>query len=172
MPQITLTPINPKRLNAGAMRAQLLLGLKTLGLEIRDDFEATVETWKDKPTFEPFSAEPVVKGDKATVESIANHQVYSWVSKGTKPHKIVPKNYSLLIFPSVFSAKTVPGTILANPGFSGPPMEIRGKEGVWHPGVDPREFDKHIKDKQLPRAKTIMKLAMSSARRVSGHAFP
>lgn len=172
MPQIKLTPINPRRLNVGAMRAQLLIGLKTIGLEIRADFDQTVETWHDKPTFEPFSSDPVVKGDIARVETSTVDKVFGWVSDGTKPHKILPKNYPRLIFPSVFSPKTIPGTILANPGFSGPPMEIRGQEGVNHPGVEARKFDKQIKEREEKNAKNIMRLSMSQAVRVSGHKFP
>lgn len=170
--QLRLTPITPKRLNTGAMRATLLQGLRTVGEEIREDFNSTVETWHDKPTFEPFSAQPVVTGDIAVVETTTTDKVYGWVSKGTKAHIIKPINGPLLVFPGTFTPKTMPGVILAGPGFSGPPIERRGMEGVRHPGVEPREFPESIKDRQEKHAISIIKIAMSSARRVSGHAFP
>lgn len=172
MPQIKLTTINPKRMNHLMMRTRLLEGLKRIGLDIRDDFESTVDTWRNKPTFQPGTANPVVHGDVAVVETYVEEDIYSWISKGTKPHKIVPVNAPKLIFPGTFSPKTIPGVILANPGFSGPPMEYRGEEGVWHPGIEPRQFDKQIKDRELKNAKNIMVLAMAQARRVSGHAYP
>lgn len=170
--QIRLTPITPKRLNAGAMRAALLQGLRNIGEEIREDFNSTVETWHDKPTFEPFSALPVVSNDIATVKTLTEDRIYKIISKGAKRHFIYPVNGPNLIFPGTFIPKTMPGVIPAGPGFSGPPIEYRGAEGVDHPGVKAREFPKLIKNRQEKRAISIMKIAMSSARRVSGHAFP
>lgn len=172
MPQIKLTPIKPKRLNEGAMRAQLLLGLKRIGLDIRQNFESTVDTWRRKPVFEPYGVQVQTSGNIAKVETLTESEVYRWVSKGTKPHKIVPVNVPQLVFPGTFTPKTKPGTILAGPGFSGPPIEYRGAEGVNHPGVEAREFEKQIKDRELPHTKHIMELAMAQARRASGHAYP
>lgn len=172
MAQIVLNSIVPRPLNAQGMRAELLRGLKTLGLEIRYDFEATTDTWNDKPIFEPFSSDPVVVSEVATVRTETDEKVYKWVNDGTKPHKIVPVNAKMLVFPGVFRPKTVPGVILANPGFSGPPMEFRGAEGVNHPGVEPRKFDETIKKKQEKNAKNIMDFAILRARQVSGHAYP
>lgn len=168
---ITMKTIVPSKFNAAAMQKQLLLGLETIGREIRDDFERTVDTWHDKPTFEPSSPKPVLRNDIATVETSTVDKVYKWVSKGTKAHTIVPVNGPYLVFPGVFSAKTAPGTIPAGPGFSGPPMEYRGQEGVHHPGVEARRFDELIRNSQEKNAKNIMELAMLQAAKASGHAF-
>lgn len=168
---ITMTPIVPGKFNAAAMQKQLLAGLETIGREIRDDFERTVDTWHNKPAFEPPSPKPVVSNNIATVETSTVDKVYRWVTKGTKAHPIVPVNGPLLIFPGVFSSKTVPGVIPARSGFSGPPMEYRGQEGVHHPGVEARRFDELIRDSQEKNAKNIMELAMLQAAQASGHEF-
>jgi hypothetical protein len=168
---IKLTAINPKPFNAAAMEHELLQGLKDLGVEIRENFEDTTRTWRNKPDFGPNPNVPVVSGNIARVETTTESLIYRFVSRGTKKnYPIVPVNAKKLRFPSQFIPKTFPGIIGSGVGFSG--GEIQYRDGVIHPGVEARKFEPEIKKRQQKNAKIIMLRAMRLAKKASGHAYP
>jgi hypothetical protein len=153
------------------MLKQLQDGMQELGEDIRDDFERTVKTWRDKPNFEPAHNKVLlVGGNMMRVESITEDLTYKYVVDGTKPHIITPKRAKMLRFPGTFFPKSIPGVIDAAPGFSGPPIQYRS--GVHHPGVEARHFDKDIQKKQKANAKQIMGAAILLAASSSRHAYP
>lgn len=174
MVQIRLTPILPQPLNKLAMLKQLQDGMQELGESIRDDFERTVKTWRDKPLFEPSHNKVLLVGaNKMVVESMTDDLKYKFVNDGTttKPGiNIVPRNAKMLRFPGTFYPKSIPGLINATPGFSGPPIKYRS--GVHHPGVEARHFDRDIKRKQEANAKQIMSSAILLAASSSRHQYP
>lgn len=171
MAQIRLTPILPQPLNRLAMLKQLQDGMEELGESIRDDFERTVKTWRDKPVFEPIHNKVLLVGANIMrVESVTEDLTYKYVAKGTKPHTIVPRRAKMLRFPGTFVPKTVPGLIDSGSGFSGPPIEYRNR--VEHPGVQARNFDVEIKRKQEANAKQIMGAAILLAASSSRHQYP
>lgn len=171
MAQIRLTPITPRPLNKLAMLKQLQDGMEQLGEDIRDDFERTVRTWRDKPVFDPIHNKVLLVGSNIMrVESTTSQLTYKFVVDGTKPHTIVPKRAKMLRFPGTFYPKSIPGLIDATPGFSGPPIEYRNK--VEHPGVEARHFDRDIKRKQEANAKQIMSAAILLAASSSRHQYP
>lgn len=167
MPRVIFKSKSPTPLNYQAMRQQLLAGLKRGGDEIRDNFERTTETWKTKPDFEPRSTEPVESNHHAIVKTITTDDVYGYVDRGTLPHMIYPKNAKRLRFEGTFSAKTVPGVIASVPGFSGPPIIY--SDGVAHPGIRPRDFEKTIFEIAKVNLPNYLKDAVSKAQNISTH---
>lgn len=170
MAQIRLTPIIPQPLNQKAMLQQLYDGMEQLGEDIREDFERTVKTWRDKPTFNPIHNKPLQRKNMIYVETMTEDLTYKFVVDGTKAHPITPRRAKMLRFPGTFLPKTVPGLIDSGSGFSGPPIEYRNS--VQHPGVEARHFDRNIKDKQTENAKQIMSAAILLAASSSRHQYP
>lgn len=171
MAQIRLTAIDPQPLNRLAMLKQLQDGMEQLGEDIRDDFEQTTKTWRDKPQFDPAHNKVTLVGANIVrVETLTEDLTYKYVTKGTRPHDITPKQAKMLRFPGVFYPKTVPGLIDSGSGFSGPPIEYKNR--VRHPGVEPRHFDIHIRERQKSNAKKIMDAAILMASSSSKHQYP
>lgn len=167
---LRLIPIIPRPLNSAGIKLALIDGMRDVGIEIRDNFEDTTKTWKHKVKFEPLPNVPVVGIDKITSETTSEDEIYGYVSSGTKAHTILPRRAKRLAFPGQFIPKTFPGIIGSGSGFSGPVDQFR--DGVFHPGIDARKFDKEIKNKQSRNFKHILDNAMKIARKASGHAYP
>lgn len=107
--------------------------------------ERVVENWENKPHF---AAELKVTREAATVHiepKGPNRELWLWVSRGTKPHKIRPKGKArggsdVLAFPSLYTPKTSP---------RGPSYGGSGKASgdtvfaaaVDHPGTRARHFE-------------------------------
>ena len=170
MAQLRLTTITPQPFNHKAVLQQLYDGMQELGEDIRDDFERTVKTWRDKPQFDPVHNKPLQRTNMIYVETTTTQLTYKFVVDGTKPHTIVPRRAKMLRFPGTFYPKSIPGLIDSAPGFSGPPIEYRNS--VQHPGVEARHFDRSIRDKQKANAKQIMGAAILLAASSSRHAYP
>lgn len=167
---LRLTSIIPRPLNSAGIKLALIEGMRDVGVEIRDNFEDTTKTWKRKVKFEPLVNVPIVGVDKITSETVSEDEIYGYVSSGTKPHPIFPRNAKALAFPGQFIPKTFPGIIGSGSGFSGPVDQFRN--WVAHPGIEARKFDLEIKNKQSKNFKNILDNAMRIARKASGHAYP
>lgn len=170
--QIKLTPILPRPLNVSGIQHALIDGMRDIGERIREDFEDTTKTWNHQPEWQPSFVIPKVGVEMITVTTETDNKVYNWVSKGTNvgkpPYPIRPHMPpKALAFPSQFIPKTFPGIIGSGVGFSG--GTIRLAKEVLHPGVEPRDFEGHIGDKNLGGFKLEMERAMKLASKASGH---
>lgn len=170
MPKVIFRSKNPTPLNYQQMRKTLVDALEAGGIVIRNDFQATVSTWNHKPQWEPQSTKPVEKNHHAIAETSTKDQIYSYVEQGTPPHIILPVRARSLRFPGTFTAKTVPGVIGSGAGFKGPPIIY--SQGVRHPGIKPRDFEKKIAEKAKADLPLRLKIAMAKAQSISTHRKP
>jgi hypothetical protein len=106
--------------------------------EAKQDFEKTVETWKDKPKFE-------IDERPRSIAVITDDEIFGFVDRGTKPHTIRAKNQNALAFQGGYQAKTTPRVIASRPGGRSGPTVFAVE--VHHPGTEAREFTKTIYNK-------------------------
>lgn len=107
-------------------------------LSIKIDFDVTTQTWKHRPQFQ-------ITETKNSRSVFTTDKIYTIVTRGARPHLIVPRRAKMLRFMSKFRPKTRPGAIRSNAGFvGGVPIYARR---VRHPGHAPRNFDLAIAEK-------------------------
>jgi len=116
--------------NAGEMASKAILA----------DYRVTHQTWKHNPGFK------IAQPSKYEWHIFTESEIYGYVSGGTRPHQIRPKNPAgVLRFQSGYSAKTVPRVIMSRQGgASGPTFTAKV---VNHPGTEGRDFPKVIGEK-------------------------
>lgn len=175
---IIFKPILPKPVNDKAMKAVLATEVRKYSPYIKLDFEKTVAGWKmQKPTFAvkfnttsaAMSLSVSVTGDKKARE------VWGYLDKGTKPHKIWPRPntkgvYKLKFHSGKYSAGSTPGrlnTYRSSPA-TGPFVYPKV---VNHPGFPARQFLKAVKDAHEKPFTSWMNAAMARAARASGHSI-
>lgn len=128
-------------------------GLDGAAKAVEVDFKVTAQTWKHTPEF---STEKT-RGAR-TVST--THQIYLFVTGGTKAHVIRAKNGKALAFSSQHRAKTTPRTIGSGPGGRGPTDTMR--RAVRHPGTAAREFEVEIAKKWQRELPDVMQRAIDS----------
>lgn len=144
MPAFSMKAIRPRRkiFDEKAFREGVTKALKELGDEALSEFEATVSTWKNKPSFKLKQIgefEIAVGYDGRTKEG----KIYTGVDQGVPEHDIVPNNPAgVLLFKESYSAKTAPGVIGSFAG--GSRGETVAAKRVHHPGNKPRGFSTKI----------------------------
>lgn len=122
-------------------------------LAVKVDFEVTQQTWKNKASFQ------IERGPNYRAV-FTTDKIYTIVTRGARPHVIVPRRTRVLRFMSKFRAKTRPGAIRSNAGMvGGNPIYARR---VHHPGHAPRDFDKTIARKWSKEFPAIMQRALDS----------
>ena len=141
-----ITPIVPSKSpipNDLTVSRAIQQGLNMAADALKQDFEKTVSTWNDKPTFlinksgsPPFSR--VVS---------AKHKVYFFVSEGTRVR------YATMT-PN-FQAKTAPGRFQAGAGAGGVAYISKKRP---RPGIKARKFDKQLMERWRDKLPTYMKL--------------
>lgn len=161
-----LKAIKPKALKDQAMRLELLNSLRSVAKDVRKDFEATTQTWEHKPKFE-MAVSLKGKGPQFLVGT--DDEIYGYVNRGTRPHRIVPKKAKALRFQTGYTAKTVPGVIGSKSG--GASGDVVFSQGVMHPGTKARNFDKQIGKKWEKSFRSRMHDAMKRAKAKSGHSI-
>jgi len=125
-------------------------------------FDAVVANWEHKPVFK---ARKFIRPNKIWIDVFPtgeNADIWKYVSRGTKAHKIKAKNAPLLAFmwggPGSYKAKTKPGG-----GFGGPGTVAGGtmhfKKEVNHPGNKARKFEEDIAKTQKPEFSRLMENA-------------
>jgi hypothetical protein len=163
---VSFVAILPKPFQTDKVMDELKKGVRDFQKRIRTDFEETVDTWADKPHFVLHNLEV---SDKAIVGGVGTkHKVYLFVSGGTKPHTIRPKNAKLLVFFPGFTPKTQPRSLVSGPGSGQHDIPAFAKE-VHHPGTEAREYPKQIARLRGADFKRRMQEAMKNAARASGH---
>jgi hypothetical protein len=125
--------------------------MTSIAEDAKKDFEATTETWKNKPVFE------IVKQPRSYIV-VTKDPVYAYVDKGTKPHRIRPVNANVLAFQGGYQAKTTPRVIASRSG--GPSGPVVFSVGVMHPGTEARQFTKTILDKWQKKVAPTMRIAL------------
>lgn len=136
------------------------------------EFEEVVSDWDHKPDFA--ARKYVNKGaiEVAVYPAGKNKAIWRYVSEGTKPHVIRPKNAKALSFvwggPGSYNPKTTPGP---PPTWGGPGTVTGGetvvRREVHHPGTKARNFEKYIADQYRPKFRKEIENAMKrGARRV------
>lgn len=88
-----------------------------------------------------------------------NAKYWIWVSGGTKAHTIVPRTVGIpLKFRTGYRPKTDTGYKYRGPGTSiGPWVSATSVE---HPGIRPREFERHIARFYQPKFRKLMEAAL------------
>jgi hypothetical protein len=108
--------------------------------DVRIDFQVTTQTWNKKPTF-------IIASKPGERRIYTSNAIYLFVSGGTKPHLIKPRNApALAFFRTGFKPKTRVGYIGSNKG-SVANKDFTKTQVVHHPGNDARDFDKVIAKK-------------------------
>lgn len=123
--------------NAGEMAAKAIL----------IDYRVTHQTWKTNPAFR------IERKGPFEWHIFTENAIYGYVSDGTRPHQIRPKNPAgVLRFQTGYTAKTTPRVIMSRQGgASGPTVTAKV---VNHPGFPGREFPDVITekwDKEFPK---------------------
>lgn len=93
-----------------------------------------------------------------------NKQIWNWVSRGTRPHKIRPKNAPALAFmyggPGVPPPKTrTPRGAGGTFGGAGVAKMVFAQE-VDHPGGKPRHFEEQIAEEYAPQFKHLIRVTL------------
>ncbi len=165
MARITIKAIVPKTdklIDQRKLDRELKGALDRTGNIIRSDFRKTTRTWTDKPSFRKIG--PKTEHGGLEIDVFANHEVYFYVTRGTKAHIIRPARAPRLRFQTGFRSKTRVRVIGSRAGSRFGPT-VFAKQ-VSHPGSKGREFDKEI---AIRRKKTLDKLVgvalLSSIRR-------
>ncbi len=124
---------------------------------IKQDFENTTATWRNKPIF---------RGKKASGKSFSAHMwgntnQWIWVTGGTKPHTIVPRRATRLRFQSGYRRKTTVRKLGSRGGgsFGGTVFA----NIVRHPGNKPAEFEKVAAEKWEPKLQKMVKQDIKDA---------
>lgn len=116
--------------NAGEMAAKAIL----------IDYRVTHQTWVTNPAFK------IERKAQFEWHIYTENAIYGYVSGGTRPHEIRPKNPGgVLAFQTGYTAKTVPRVIMSRQGgASGPTVTAKV---VQHPGFPGRDFEDVIGEK-------------------------
>ena len=155
MPTVAFRVTRSRRAFVNAPTVKKVLE-KTLDGEVKphfiDAFDNIVSNWKHKPIFK---GRKFITADAIRVNifpSGPNKMIYTYVTKGTRPHVIRAKNVPYLAYmwggKGSYAAKTGPGGTWYNgPGrvFGG---TRRGPVEVRHPGNAPRNFERVILKKE------------------------
>lgn len=105
---------------------------------IQSEFQRTVMTWEHKPKFtiDAYPGKRIISTD---------NEIYMFVSGGTRPHPIYPRNGKFLAFYATgFRAKSRVGSLRANKGAAATKDLAIVKSVKKHPGTAARNFDKQI----------------------------
>lgn len=146
----------PKYKQLGFILRDMERGFEKIGKAVKDDFERTVKTWENKPTF--------------TIEQIENgviigteDDLYALVNRGAPPH-VIPKGGGSgfpLHFQRDYKAKTRPFYLGSfQGGHSGPWVSYME---VQHPGFEPRHFDTQIVLKWAKKVTPILQVNFYNA---------
>jgi hypothetical protein len=160
--------IKPKRLQLSKMRQELLRGAEEFAPGVLVDFEATVDTFKDKPTFtsktELLSDGIVTYVGLDDSESKANEN-YRRLDAGAVRHMIYARKKRTLRFRTGYVPKTVPRVLASHAGGRTGPW--RAPKAVNHPGFEARDFEGTIALKHNARYYRLMEKAMKRAAKVA-----
>ena len=131
---------------------------------IRDDFKATVRSWRTNVKFAKVG--PRRLGGNLAVDVFTENKIYFYVEAGTKAHIIRPRSARVLRFQTGYTAKTRPGVIGSRGG--GPRGPFVTARSVRHPGTQPRNFSKVIAKRRQRNHVNLTRLAFNRSFRFGG----
>lgn len=170
---MTFKAVLPKKFNAFAIIQELARENKRIAKDVLSDFEKTTATWseKNKPRFRK---EIIYNPNAIGFRVFTVHRIYTYVTRGTKPHRIKPRRRNksgMLSFrwagPGSYRAKTTPGVIGSQGGGASGPV-VKSK-GVNHPGTAPRDFDIVLAKQWQPTYQQRMQAALNKGLKRSGY---
>ena len=134
-------------------KTSFVSSMRKMGNELATRVKGTydnevMDTWESKANFvKDVKASQALTSVKVKTDS----NVYRYLTRGTEPHTIEPKEDNptgLLSYQVDFTPKTIVGTLKSKPG---------GKSGAYisvpiveHPGNEARNYEELIIDEQLP----------------------
>lgn len=127
-------------LDSQALEKELFKAVDKTTKAAQKDFKKTTRTWETEVVFLVSLARK--KGDNIEGSVTTTNDVYRYVTRGTKPHVIRPKNAGILRFRSGYRAKTKPGFLGSSRG--GESGEAVFSDEVHHPGTEARRFEEEI----------------------------
>lgn len=126
--------------------------LYSIAADAQKDFEKTTETWSNKPEF-------YIDERPRSLAVVTDDEIYHFVDKGTKPHKIPVGDKGFLAFRGGYQAKTTPRVIASRQGGASGGYVYTTKT-IDHPGTEAREFSKIIHDKWEAQVVKRMRIAL------------
>lgn len=131
MPLVIQTKvIKPQRIRIDAVRLELLNELRRQGRAIREQYERTTRTWRNKPKFEMLIS--LAKGEASVIVG-TDDRIYKFIDEGTRVRRAIMSRD--------WVSKTTPRVISSVPG-RGHVVFI--SKSVNRPGIEAREFSKII----------------------------
>ncbi len=122
----------------GVIDKALEAGLDDLAAAIKVEFELTVKTWDDKPTFQ-------IESSKGRRLVYTEHQHYAWVNYGTnRSGRVYPVNGKALRLPSYWTPKSRQGDIYSYSGNRDYETNQNIYKSVAKSSIKARRFDKAI----------------------------
>ena len=130
--------------------------------ELKKLFEDTVFGWSKKPHFTAKFGGGVNEMSLSVTVSGPAAETYALVNAGSPPHTIIPRRPGgILRFKPGYRASTSPGVLKSRRAYrSGAAVVARL---VKHPGFEPREFDKTIREEYTPVFEKDMQDAINKA---------
>lgn len=163
---IRATAVLPGSFHPEAFERNMLRQMAILVREIGRDFEETVSTWDDKPTWvdEVRATSEGVEGKWVTIAGDGRpatpEQIYLFVSRGT--------NVRYATMTNDFVPKTQPNVLVPGPGRGGLAFVSRFAP---HVGIEARGWEQLIKRRRERRAQALLRKAMADGAKQSGHQF-
>lgn len=156
-----ITPVT--RFKPGEFRQAMHAEALTVAAEMGNDFNKTTRTWKHKVDFETVVKTP--PGEVSAAVSTKD-EIYGYVDKGTKPHRIRPKKGGFLAFQGKYKSKTTPHVINSHQGGASGQF-VYTRKAVKHPGTDAREFSRDIQAKWQPKLADRMQKVINRTARIT-----
>lgn len=158
--------IKPGKFNQSAIFKALEDEAKNIANDIELEYTLATATWKTQIKFEK-----LIQVGPSAIEVFVgtDNEIFRYVDKGTKPHKIYPKHAKALAFPSMFTPKSTPGVLVSGPGYSGGPTVF--SQGVNHPGTKARKISQQIAKMYRAKFKRRMEAAIKNGAKNSGYAM-
>lgn len=146
--EVRFRSLHPKQWSMKEVSQELLRELDNIMFLALTDLRTLTSTWQHKPTFKVLRRlYPGVQSASALVQIGTDDEIFHYVNDGTPAHSIEPKSPvsprnpnrpSALATRAGYRAKTRPGS--RRPSSGGHFGEVIFKPGVWHPGIEPRNF--------------------------------
>jgi hypothetical protein len=126
------------------VRKELDMAMDIIRKDLERLLNAIVDDWKSNITFK---SRKEIKAKLIAINVFPtgpDKKIWSYVDKGTPPHKIVAKNAPNLVFKTGYQPKTLakPARTVSSGGKA--TGDIIAKKVVNHPGIKAREFEKTI----------------------------
>ncbi|HLE04997.1 MAG TPA: hypothetical protein VI729_10365 [Anaerolineales bacterium] len=166
MADIKFIPILPKvarLIDLARLQRELRDALDHTANIVRDDFQKTVKTWEHKPSFRKEG--PRLTGTGLEVSVSTNQEIYTYVTRGTRPHLIRTRRARRLRFQTGFKAKTRPRVISSRAGGASGPVAFA--RAVQHPGTQARDFDIEIARRRQKNHENLIRLAIRRSVRLT-----